>query len=653
MSWVPPNLSEACQVYTTVTNCAPSTFLFLQLITDLFGYSRDSRGLAHGFSSHHSSFDHEFESFLDSHSGNSHQARDEDYDFIVVGAGSAGCVMANRLTEIGKWRVLLLEAGDEEPEVAEVPAFAPALQTSSIDWMYETQPTPNACLARPNGRCAWARGRVMGGSSTINYLIYIRGIPRDYDEWAEMGNHGWSYEEVLPYFIKSEDNRNIDMVDSRFHGTNGPQTVEVFPYQDEVTLGLVKAYEELGLPIIDQNSDRVIGAMLLQHTTRDGERLSTNGAYIRPIRYKRSNLVVKTNAEVSRVLIDPSTKIAYGVEYVQNGKLKQARAKKEIIVSGGSINSPKILMLSGVGPANHLQEHGIQVINDLAVGFNLHDHVTIDGVVFTLSPYSARNASDEEIRDDIYKYKDTRRGPLASTGPLQSNAMVQTKYEKLHDAPDIQYSIDSMNVENFLSDPILTAQTAVTPLAYYTGLMARPILLSPKSRGVVRLNDSDPIYGAPLIHPNTFNEEIDLLRIVEGVKQSLNLLSTHTMQHLGARLATTPLPACRHIPFGSDDYWACIAQSYTTTIYHPVGTCKMGPKSDNEAVVDPKLRVYGIKNLRVVDASIMPKIVRGNTNAPTIMIAEKASDLIKNQWLGGGNRYEGPTRHQDLFNIDF
>ncbi|CAH1126746.1 unnamed protein product [Ceutorhynchus assimilis] len=635
MVWIPPDLSEACAVHTTITTCQASTFIFLQLVAQLFGYSKDEKSPRQSFGT---GFEYSYggglsEDFNSYSSGNVDNEKPQEYDFIVVGAGSAGCVVANRLTEIPEWKVLLLEAGVEEPEVADVPAFAPTILRSNIDWGYSTQPSAHSCLARSNGQCRWYRGKVMGGSSTLNYLIYIRGHPRDYDEWEEMGNPGWSYKDVLPYFIKSEKNRNPEKVDTHYHGFDGYQPVEYFPYQDTNTLALVDAYEELGLPNIDQNTEKLIGTMLLQHTTKDGKRASTNVAFIRPIRRKRPNLTVQSQTHVYRILIDPNTKHAYGVEYSKNNKLHRAIARKEVILSAGTINSPILLMLSGVGPSDHLRQHGIQVLKDLPVGYNLQDHATIDGVVIALSNYSATTATDQQIQQDMYFYKETHRGPLSSTGPLQANAFVQTKYENEPGRPDIQYSIDATNVENFFTDPILTAETAVLPLAYYNGLMVRPILLNPESRGVIQLNDTDPYNGTPLIHANTFYKEIDLLRIVEGVKQSLNLLRTKTLQQLGAALVTTPLPACEHVKFGSDEYWACIAQAYTTTIFHPVGTCKMGPKNDREAVVSPELKVHGISNLRVIDASIMPKIVRGNTNAPTIMIAEMGSDMIKKHWL--------------------
>ncbi|XP_017768836.1 PREDICTED: glucose dehydrogenase [FAD, quinone]-like [Nicrophorus vespilloides] len=619
MSWIPQDLSSLCAVHTSITNCSPSTFLFLKLIATLFGGSRDAEDeYLSGFGNFH----------------NFHGAiEQEEFDFIVVGAGSAGCVLANRLTEIEKWNVLLLEAGGEEPEAADIPAFPPIMQGSSIDWQYLTQPSSTSCRSRTNGRCSWARGKAMGGSSTINYMIYMRGSPLDYDEWAAMGNTGWKYTDVLPYFIKSEDNRNLDRVEAYYHGVGGYLTVENFPYQDVNIRTIIDGFRELGLDEFDQNTERLIGTMLLQTTSRDGERLSSNGAFIRPIRNKRDNLTIRTRTYVTRIIIDPDTKVTLGVEYQdKHGNVKQAFARKEVLVSAGSINSPKLLMLSGIGPYEELSQHEIPVLKELSVGYNLHDHTTLDGLVFALSNKTSTDVDDEQRDSDVRYYQQTHRGPLSSTGPLQVNAFVQTLYAN-GDRPDVQYSFDSTNVGNYLEDVVLTAETNNQPLCYYNAITVRPILLNPISRGVIRLNNSDPVFGDPLIYANTFSERLDLLTITEGIKQALNLLRTSKLQDAGYQLVDIPLPSCSHHDFGSDDYWMCIATEYTTTLYHPVGTCKMGPKNDKDAVVDAKLRVYGIKNLRVIDASIMPNIIRGNTNAPTIMIAEKASDLIKNAWL--------------------
>lgn len=473
----------------------------------------------------------------------------------------------------------------------------------------------------------------MGGSSAINYMIYIRGNPGDYDEWASLGNPGWSYEDVLPYFKKSENNHDEEAKDKYYHGTGGYLTVERFPYQDEnVNIGF-QAYRELGLEVIDQNSDRQIGVMLLQHTVKHGRRQSTNIAFIRPIRKQRKNLKIETKAHVIRVLIDPKTKTAYGVEYLKNNQITRVFAKKEVILSAGALNSPKILMLSGVGPADHLEEMNIEVLENLSVGQNLQDHPTPNGVIFALTNKTATIVSDEERERDVYRYKEHNDGPLSATGTVQLNAFIQTKYEESHDRPDIQLTLDAINVENFIKDPILTYKTNVLPLAYYNGLVLRPILLNPESRGYIKLNQTDPIYGAPLFYANTFYERIDLLRIVEGIKQGLNLLKTNAFKEVGARLVSNSLPGCEEFEFGTDQYWECVITLYTATIFHQVGTCKMGPKSDRTAVVDPELRVYGIKNLRVIDGSIMPKVVRGNPNAPIIMIGEKGSDLIKHAWL--------------------
>ncbi|XP_018321011.1 glucose dehydrogenase [FAD, quinone]-like [Agrilus planipennis] len=637
--WVPPNLQNVCPAQAAVATCSPNSLMFLQLVTSLFGQSRDitpqnaSAGPAPG-----GNIFQFMGTGLPGGSGAPGQpAGNEQFDFIVVGAGSAGCVVANRLSENTGWRVLLLEAGPEEPDVTSAPSFAPLLQRSNIDWATLTQPQTQSCLARPNRQCYWGHGRVMGGSSTINYMIYIRGTPDDYNEWAALGNPGWSYNEILPYFRKSENNRSPNYINPQFHGFNGYQTVSIQQYQDPNVWAIINAFRQLGMPLVDQNAGRTqLGVAILQTTTGNGERVSTNAAFIRPIRNQRPNLVIRTNSYVTRVIIDPNRKEANGVEYIdQTGVRRTVFARREVILSAGGAYSAKILMVSGVGPAEHLSQLGIPVIQNLRVGFNLQDHTTIDGVVFALSNATITNVDYNQRANDARLYQSQRTGPLSATGPLQANAMVQTRYETSADRPDIQYSFDRVNVQDYFTDPLLTAMTNVNPLAYYTGLMVRPILLNPASRGRIMLNATDPVTSPPLVFSNTFSDPIDLLRMVEGVKQSLNLLQTNSFRSIGVNLVTTPLPACQQCAFGSDEYWTCVAQSYTTTIFHPAGACKMGPSSDPTAVVDPTLKVYGVNKLRVVDASIMPLIVRGNTNAPVIMIAEKASDLIKSDYPDG------------------
>lgn len=494
-----------------------------------------------------------------------------------------------------------------------------------------TQPSTTSCTARSQAQCAWFHGRVMGGSSSLNYMLYMRGNSLDYDEWALLGNPGWSFKEVLPYFLKSEDNKNIDLLDPQYHSTGGYQSVSLHTYQDENIFPLINAFKELGLPEIDQNAGSQIGVMLGQGIVNNGRRVSTNDAFIKPIRNTRNNLNILTNANVVRVLIDPQTKKAYGVEYIRDKTQYTVLAKKEVIVSAGAINGPKVLMLSGIGPSKHLESHGIEVLQDLPVGYNLQDHTTFDGLLFALNK-SSTMVDDSRRNADLHYYIASNRGSLSSSALLQISAMVQTKYA-IDPRQEIQYMFEGANVYNFFTDPILAAETNINAMAYYDGIMVRPILLNPQSRGIIMLNDSDPINGTPLIYANTFTETIDLLRLIEGAKHSVNLVATESLQNLEVRLVDSPLPACAGYQFGSDEYWGCIIQSYTNTIHHPVGTCKMGPRNDKTAVVDARLRVHGISNLRVIDASIMPIITRGNTNAPTIMIGEKGSDFIKQDWL--------------------
>ena len=418
-----------------------------------------------------------------------------------------------------------------------------------------------------------------------------------------------------------------------YHGTGGYQTVERFPYTDPNSLVLIKAWEEIGFNKVDANTEEQLGVMKLQTTSIHGLRQSTNGAFIRPIRKKRSNLFIETQAHVTRVLIDPKSKKAMGVEYMDTvtGFTKTALASKEVILSAGSINSPKILKLSGVGPADELKNHGIKVIYDSPVGKNLQDHVTMEGLMIDLNNKTIKMADLEQMKNDVYEFLETHKGPLSSTATAQVGAFAQSKYETSYKAPDIQFTFDGNNIHDFLSND-MAAEISALPLNYYDSINIRPILLHPRSRGFIRLNNTDPVWGPPLIYPRYFTSMPDLNIMIEGIRIGQQLFHSHTFKKHGWRMVDVPLQPCRQYIFDSDEYWACVLMEYTATIYHPTSTCKMGPKGDPEAVVDPRLRVYGVSKLRVVDASIMPLIVRGNTNAPTIMIAEKASDMIKEDW---------------------
>lgn len=556
----------------------------------------------------------------------------KNFDFIIAGGGTAGCVLANRLSEVCGWKVLLLEAGGEEPFEADIPAFGQNLKLGALDWQYWTEPENTSCGGAP---CPWPRGKVLGGGSSINDMIYNRGNRFDYDHWSDLGNTGWDYENgVLPYYKKLENNLDPDIArDIKYHGVGGYQSIGRFPYTDENVPNIIKGFQELGYKLVDFNGAQVTGVMHLQATQDNGERRSTNRAYLEPVRHLRSNIRIITNVRVTKILIDTKTKVAHGVEYVGEKDRSfrgKVYAKKDVIVSSGSINSPQILMLSGIGPKETLQRLNIPVIKDLKVGHNLHDHVGAFAVNYFVGNSTRPNSSRDLFRDAILYSRDQRTGPLSGIGSLSVVAYTNSRYaNKSIDFPDIQFSTIP-SVADSTDSGFCDVDFAV-PWCYYNRVTFMPAVLRPKCRGYLTINSSDP-FARPLIYPNSFCSHYDLDVISDGFKAAIKLADTKAFIDNGFRLDKTPPADCSHLQYGTDDYWVCAAIQTTISNFHPVGTCKMGPPSDPEAVVDPQLRVYGVKHLRVIDSSIMPVVTSGNTNAPSIMIGEKGADIIKKSY---------------------
>ncbi|XP_018330730.1 glucose dehydrogenase [FAD, quinone] [Agrilus planipennis] len=560
-----------------------------------------------------------------------------EYDFIVVGSGTAGCVVANRLSENPDWKVLLIEAGRSENYIMDLPLLANYLQFTDSNWKYKTAPSGNYCMGMENHQCNWPRGKVIGGSSVLNYMIYTRGNYRDYDNWANLGNTGWSFKDVLPYFKKVEDFTIPEFNDTKYHSSGGYLTVGFAPYRTKIAEAVLQAEIQNGAKFVDYNGATQIGTSYLQVSMKNGTRASASRAYLHPIKNRR-NFHVKKIAMVTKVLIDPKSMRAYGVEFVRNGVKQIVRARKEVILSAGAINSPQLLMLSGIGPKRHLKQLGIPVLKNLKVGYNLMDHIAVGGLTFMIDkPYSITTNKLIE-RDTLMKYFYYHDGPLSLPGGCEVLSFHDTKDPTNPDGyPDIELLYQAGSL---VSDPLLRRDFGIDeniynevykPIVGSESFMVFPMLLRPKSKGRIILKDKNYL-SKPLIFPNYFAEREDMDTIVEGVKLILNVTKQPALQAMGTRVHAKPIPKCEKMGFGTDAYWECMARHFTFTIYHQSGTCKMGPKNDKSAVVDPRLRVYGVKGLRVIDASIIPVIPAAHTNAPTFMIAEKGADMIKEDW---------------------
>jgi choline dehydrogenase len=534
------------------------------------------------------------------------------YDYVVVGAGSAGCVLANRLSADPNRRVLLIEAGgrDRHPLV-ELPMLMGKLMHSRLyNWQYETEPEPEL----DGRRIYWPRGKALGGSSTINGMIYIRGNRRDYDRWSQMGLPGWSYAEVLPYFRKSE--RHVERRDD-FHGADGPLTVCRARGKNPLFDMFVEAGRQAGYVVNDDfNGGDQEGFGRYDFTIRDGKRCSTSKAFLRPV-LNRANLVVVTNALTRRIVIENHRAVA--VEYERRGRIVRALATREIILSAGALNSPQLLMLSGIGDADELATHGVETVHHLpGVGKNLHDHVDVCLVYEVVEPITLYS----DLRADRL-LPAVMRGFLfgegvATTFPYEGGAFLKSRPGL--ESPDIQaHFMPALERTANLHWPKLFAKGKVED---NHGVTIRVGPVNPESRGAVALRSANPD-DPPRIFANYLSTEFDKQTTIAGVKMIRDVMAQKAFHGLvGNELA--PGEA-----FRTDADLRGWLRSAGGTTLHPVGTCKMG--RDTMAVVDETLKVRGLEGLRVADASIMPIICSGNTNAPTIMIGEKAADLVLNE----------------------
>jgi choline dehydrogenase len=524
-----------------------------------------------------------------------------EFDYIIVGAGSAGCVLANRLSADGRHSVLLLEAGPKDTNIwIHVPlGYGKLFKEKTVNWMYQTEPEPGL-----GGRQVFQpRGKVLGGSSSINGLLYVRGQHEDYDRWRQRGNVGWGYDDVLPYFKKAENQtRGAD----DYHGVGGPLSVSDWRHADPLSEAFVKAAVESGLPFNpDFNGATQEGAGFFQTTTRRGRRASSAFAYLRPVR-NRSNLRIETAALAWRVVVEGRR--AAGVEYVQDGAVRTARARKEIMLSGGAYNSPQLLQLSGIGPAELLKTHGIEVVLDApGVGNDLQDHLQVRVITRCAQRITLNDIVNHPVRRALagLQYAALRKGPLTiaagtSGAFFKTNPRLSTPDIQIHFIP---FSTDKMG-EN---------------LHPYSGFTASVCQLRPESRGSLRIRSADPAVP-PEIRINYLATDTDRTAFIDGIRILRRILAAPALKpycvdevHPGPKVT-------------SDDDVLEFCRQTGSTVYHPTSTCRMG--NDSLAVVDQRLKVRGIEALRVVDASVMPDLMSGNTNAPTIMIAEKASDMI-------------------------
>ncbi|GIY12801.1 glucose dehydrogenase [Caerostris darwini] len=552
----------------------------------------------------------------------------EEYDYVIVGAGAGGSVVASRLSEECCVSVLLLEAGKAGPQLSDIPGIARYFVNSELDWKYKTEPQKYTGSAHINRQALWSSGKGLGGSSLFNGLIFSRGNPKNYDDWAAQGASGWSFREVWPYFLKQASNWDLDFVANGYHSVGGPATVQRPRYDSEIKEPVLEAARRFGYRYGDPNGARQTGFADMQGTMGDGQRCNDAEDYLVPAE-NRTNLDILTNAFVTKIIMEGNQ--AVGVQFDREGTPCVVKARREVIVSAGVTNTPKLLMLSGIGPREHLEKFGIPVVADLPVGNNLQDH-PLSSLGFKVDPRIPTITQKLQDPRNIKEFIANRIGPLTSMEFISAYAFLNTK----SDFPVVDFPDYQMKFVEFPKEFTKT-QFNLKPEVYkqvFESCSDSPVYiccvspLQPKSRGTVRLRSSNP-YDPPAIDPNYFEDQRDLQVQVEGLKNCNRFVRSEPMKKVGAKPLDIKFPGDEQCGGDEDCYLENMVKSFYLVYPQGVGTCKMGDPRDDTTVVDPSLRVKGIKGLRVVDASVMPIIPSGNPHTPAIMVAEKASDIIK------------------------